>query len=90
MTTYLEFPCEDGVMLDDLGLTARAATELHHAGCKDCQRYAELYEHRDDMYRDVATMHDLNARTLNRIIGIDNMPIEISGDAIALHMEKNT
>ncbi|WCE39162.1 hypothetical protein PGC08_14305 [Brevibacterium sp. BDJS002] len=87
MTTYIEFPCENGVELDGT-MTARDATDLHRIQCKDCQRYAELHEHRDDMYRDVATMHDLNVAALNRIIGIDNMPVEVSGDALTILKEK--
>ena len=49
----------------------------------------EIAEHRDDMRRDVAGMHDLSAYDLNRMAkqnrGKDPYPFEVSGDALAIY-----
>lgn len=83
----VSFDCCGGCVPLGPGQSVQDVIDIHTMTCDERERLNFLAEHRDDTYRDVATMHDLKAAALNRIIGIDNMPIEISGDALSLYKE---
>ena len=47
---------------------------------------AKLAAHRDEMYRDVATMFDVDAKRLSRESDdLAGYPLPISGDALAIY-----
>lgn len=54
---------------------------------------AKLADHRDEVYRDFAVLHDLDAKMLNRVErrnrGNDPYPFEVSGDALALYKARH-
>lgn len=51
---------------------------------------AKLAAHRDEMYRDVATMHDVDARWLSReTADLADYPLPISGDALAIYRSRH-
>lgn len=50
---------------------------------------AKLAAHRDEMYRDMATMYDVNAKWLNKESeDLAGYPLPISGDALTILKSK--
>lgn len=74
----------------DVGQTVQDVIDLHTLTCDERRRLQFLATYADDVRRDWANCYDLEAKSLNRIRGIDNYPLEISGDAIALYREKHS
>lgn len=51
---------------------------------------AQLEEHRDDMYRDYATMHDVDAKWQNeQADDMEPYSLIISGDALAIYKARH-
>lgn len=68
------------------GQTVQDVIDLHTLNCDERQRLQFLATYADDARRDFAVMSDAKVRDLNRHPDKD-WPLEISGDAIALHKE---
>ena len=86
----VSFDCCGGCIPLGPGQSVQDVIDLHAMKCEERQRFNFLAECGRDEYADIATMSDLDVTRLNSIHGVDNMPIEISGDAIALHKENNS
>lgn len=79
------FDCGDGIPLTG-NATVNSIITAHLETCGDCARLDRALDHRNQEYSDFAVMSDVSVRDLNRHPDRD-WPLEISGDAIALHKE---
>jgi len=82
------FDCGDGIPLTG-NATVNSIIAAHLETCGDCARLDQALDRRNEEYSDFAVCHDLDARRLNRHPDKD-WPIEVSGDAIALHKESHS
>lgn len=86
----VNFDCCGGCIPLEAGQSVQDVIDIHSMQCEERERLNFLAAHRDDMYRDVATMHDVDARWQNeQAEWMEDHPLEISGDAIAEYKEKH-
>ncbi|WP_167198050.1 hypothetical protein [Brevibacterium pigmentatum] len=84
--TAVSFDCCGACIPLEPGQTVQDVIDLHTMTCDERQRLQFLATYADDARRDFSVMSDVSVRDLNRHPDKD-WPLEISGDAIALHKE---
>lgn len=89
MNTAVSFDCCGACIPLEAGQTVQDVIDLHTMTCDERQRLQFLATYADDARRDFAACYDLDSKRLNRHPDRD-WPLEISGDAIALHKETHS
>ncbi|WP_240373136.1 hypothetical protein [Brevibacterium zhoupengii] len=87
MTALVAFDC--GAAFPFNNRTVAAIITEHLGECPECERLDHQLDHRNQEYSDLAVMADAKATDLNRYPDRD-WPLEISGDALAIHKEKHS
>lgn len=86
----VSFDCCGGCVPLGPDQSVQDVIDIHLTDCDARQRLTVLAEHRDDMYREVAIMHDVDVKRQNQVVDdMEPYPLVISGDALALHKEKH-